>query len=212
MNPHSKLASLYRYFYMEETLPNNLCNYFWGLFFAIICLPFTWLAILHNRVYNPITKHENKYANKTLHYYTTPFKPLPTALGLIFTVFTFVIGAVTLIIFEKITGVNTRAFINQSTIPIGVIKMYMIGILGIIGSIGLFNVLIALLRLLPKKAPETEEEFYARLTKENQRNKERMEHKRNNPNIFTLAWRWLVAFKEKNCPLIEWDYTKKEEK
>ena len=31
------------------------------------------------------------------------------------------------------------------------------------------------------------------------------QHKLDNPNFIMLTWKALVAFKEKNCPVITWD-------
>lgn len=212
MNPHTKLASFYRYFYMTEKLPNNLCTYFWGLMLAFILTPLTWLAMLHNRIYNPIKKKTYTYEDKTTYYYDTPYKPVATAFGLGFTLLAFCIGAVTLISFGKLTGIDTRNFIGSSSVILGCIKIYAIGLLTVFGTIALFYLLMAIWRLIPKKEPkkETDEEYYARRKAENKAEMERRIYKENNPTIFTLAWKWLVAFKEKNCPIITWDYTKED--
>lgn len=208
MNPHSKLASFYRYFYMEENLPNNLCNYVWSLLFAFACTPLTWLAMLHNRIYNPIRKEKRvNYMGQLMYYYKTPYKPIQTGVGIIFSFLAFMIGAVTLKIFEHISKVE---IIRPSEILLGCIKIYGVGILTVFTSIALFYGLMFLWRLIPKKKEkeETNEEFHARMDARNKAEMERRIYKENNPSFLTLVWRWLVAFKEKNCPMITWDYTK----
>jgi hypothetical protein len=49
LDPHSTLASLYRYFYLEAELPNNLCSYFWKLAIMFVSLPFVWMALIINK-------------------------------------------------------------------------------------------------------------------------------------------------------------------
>ena len=41
---------------------------------------------------------------------------------------------------------------------------------------------------------------------------EKSQHRADNPYLITLFWRGLVAFKDKNCPVITWDYDGKDKK
>lgn len=214
MNPHSNLASFYRYFYMTENLPNNLCNYFWGLLFAFVCLPFVWTAMLLNRILTPIKlkEYDMGEGEKKKYGYSKPYNPFTTGFGVIFTTMIIVIGMVTLrILLGKTFGHNGDGLNVFGTSPYAIILyLYCVGLLTVLGGVVTFLILMFLWRLLPNKTPETDEEFYAKLTAKSQIEKERIERRRTNPSFLVLTWRWLVAFKEKNCPLITWDYTKKD--
>lgn len=207
MNPHSNLASLYRYFYMTDKLPNNLCIYFWGLLLLFICLPFTWLAMIFNYFNNPIQRKEYKsYDDNIIYYYTMSYKSIPTMIGFFFSFLTISVS-ICIIAFLAKCGISETYFVNRTNSAIfTLLSLYVYGLIFIFISICLFFGIIHLVRLLPKKSLETNEEYLTRLNKD----LKRMEHKRNNPNFITLACRWLIAFKEKNCPLLDWDYTKKE--
>ena len=61
-----------------------------------------------------------------------------------------------------------------------------------------------------KKKLTAEESHEKEMLKIN-RDIEKGKYRRENPSILTLACKRLVAFKEKNCPMITWDYTKKED-
>ena len=54
----------------------------------------------------------------------------------------------------------------------------------------------------------SEEEKDAKWEKELAEERAKRLKREANPSFLTLMWRWIVAFKEKNCPLITWDYTK----
>lgn len=213
MNPHTNLASFYRYFYMREQLPNNLCNYFWNLIFAFICLPFVWTAMLLNRILTPIKlkEYDMGEGEKKKYYYSTPYDPIKTGYGIVFTFLLLIIGGVMLrLVYGKtlehgnvIDAFGTSAYAR-------LLYVYCVGILTVLCGVTAFFILMFLWRMLPKKAPETDEEYEARRTAENQKDRERMERRRTNPSFIVLTWRWIVAFKEKNCPMLEWDYTKKD--
>jgi hypothetical protein len=212
MNPHSRLASFYRYFYMTENLPNNLCNYFWGLMLAFVCLPFVWLAMLINYINHPIKRKEYQEDGKIIYYYDTPFEPCATGYGIIFTFINLIIGIATIELISKL-GISTATLTFGLTNIKLLFYIYGVGILAIASSIGLFFGYMALMRLIPDKKEKelTDEEYWAKRDAEDIKERERREYKLNNPSLITLAWRWLKAFKEKNCPMIDWDYSKQKD-
>jgi hypothetical protein len=206
MNPHSNLASFYRQVYLEDELPNNLCNYFWAIIFGIITLPFTWLILLFNYSKGYIKKYQLENTDGiTQYYYAVHCQSLPTRYGFMGTIAIWMLGALTVVFISILTGHQPKEFTNALTIPMLIISVYLIGIASLFTCIGLFMSAIAIWRLIPKKPVKEETEQERKMREFNEKlNAVRQR----DPNIFTLAWRWLVAFKEKNCPLITWDYSK----
>lgn len=209
MNPHSKLASFYRYFYLTEKLPNNLCNYCWGLVLAIICTPFVWPAI----AINMFNKEIYLYEDKQFQMYSVRGKKTATSMGIVFSFFILVIGAVTIILLEKMDIINHVHAKNLSFLFI----LYLVGISTVAFSILMFYFFVAITRIIDSFKNElTEDEREAKYLAENRRYAEKYEkdwenkkYREANPRFYTLMWRWIVAIKEKNCPMITWDYTKK---
>lgn len=227
LNPHSNLASFYRYFYLRETLPNNLCNYFWGLVFAFSCFPFVWIAMLINRYKKIISYDETpvnifeyyedeKGCNKSKiigtkkkdEYEVQRFSQTPTGYGFAFTFFAILIGVLT-------SGLSLKAgydfsFMHSFSLPLFFVKLYLLGVFSAIIVIILFILIVELhVFLYSFKKELTLEELLLREEKKTIKMNKRWEKERNrevNPNFLTLTWRWIVAFKEKNCPIITWDY------
>ena len=131
--------------------------------------------------------------------------------GLIFSFSTMAIGMFTISIlitfgvrFEK-TDVITALSI-----------FYGFGLITIITSILVYHLIILVSRfisyLFPKKDTETDEEAREKRLKKSKELEEKRLRREANPSIFVLAWRWIVAYKEKNCPIIYWDYDRYKKK
>ncbi len=215
MNPHTNLASFYRYFYLTKDLPNNLCNYFWGLIFAMICFPFVWMAMAINRVNNKISYVFDTYAHfengefiehRKRYYYRVGFNPISTGIGILFTFMTVIIGLCTSKVLISIFIIAQLGVI--SSLQVVLITMYFIGVISIGAAIGLFHGIMALIRLIPNK-PLSDEERHQKRMKELEENHKRKLYREANPSFLTLTWRWVVSFKQKNCPIITWDYENK---
>ena len=213
LNPYSRLASFYRYFYITGSLPNNLCSYFWSLLFAFVTLPFVWTAVFINRFNKRIVFKTYTYGEtgkyETRKYYDVDSDRVNTLYGLVFTFLAFLLGVITLGLTQKVTGINLDVLSFGFKNWIAMFYLYGIGIVTAFASVGLFFIVMALIRLIPTPPELTDEEYYVMLKKRSQKQFEKMEYKRLNPSFLTLTGRWLVAFKEKNCPLITWDYEKK---
>lgn len=211
LNPHSRLASFYRYFYLTGDLPNNLCNYFWGLIVAFVCFPFVWTSIFLNYLTDKICYLP------TINRYCVGYKPLPTPVGLVFNIFIFIIGCVGFKLLGFIFSQTIMFFLlDHMFVVSALIFLYFLGLITILVVVVVFNIIVGLVRFATSfKKKLTEEELRLQEEKETQKYTEYWANKRKkeaNPNFLVLTWRWLVAFKEKNCPIITWDYDNNKKK
>jgi hypothetical protein len=224
-NPHSRLASFYRYFYLTSSLPNNLCNYFWGLTLAVILLPFVWIALAINRYHNIIKfdttqintwkydekGNSTKSGSKPLNEYRVyEWNRHSTSMGLLFTFFSIVIGFIVGAILFKGLGVD---LMPKEYVHGGFVCVTILYIIGLISGFSLFILgllSISLVRLLSsfqkEKTQEEEEAENAKYIAKNEADAKKRLYRRNNPYFIVLAWRYLVALKEKRCPIITWNY------
>lgn len=217
MNPYTALASFYRYFYSTAELPNNLCNYTWKLVFAIICLPFVWTQLLINILHKRIYESSKTEWNGKAYVKTTCFNvqyDTSVVLGLLYTILYLFLGLIVFSILEKI-GFDLNVLLPKGMVITILSRFYLVGVLLFGLCIGLFFLIINIARLVTKlKGVPTAEELALKKAKIDaifDKLIEREKYREQNPNIFKLIWRGIVAFKEKNCPIITWDYTKKYE-
>lgn len=229
LNPHSKLALFYRYFYLRTNLPKSLCDYSWSLVLAIICFPFVWSAMLVNHYKNAISLSTN-WVWKTSDYvdeqgythkntarkveetkYFVDFNPLPTFVGVIISFGLIILGFIVSALGVTVFGLISLMPPNPNWMI--AFQFYFMGIFACISGIVLFFIFGFLIRLLPKKKPLTYAEQEAKELKDqeyfNAMSEKRAKtylYRQANPRITTLIWRGLVAFKDKNCPMITWDY------
>lgn len=177
LNGHSYLASLYRHTYLKQT-PHGLCDYVWGVLFAILALPFTWTVI----VYNTIVKNIELKSDNTYDISYSASKPINGFLNTIWFLFSGILLSVGF-------GVD-----DNYTIWSKLSIAYLLGLAGVAVLIG--SVLLLMYSV------EAYQEKFPRKTKYKP-------YKPSSPSIFKLIWQGFVAFKEKNCPVVTWDYTKK---
>jgi hypothetical protein len=186
LNSESKTAWFYRYYYAATEMPRNFCDYFWALAFAMITTPFVWPALLWNRYHNNVAKSSWGY---TVHY-----RFMQTAIGAVISFVFFVIGALGLnfIYAYELTewGKNFNTFHALFVIYFaGVFFSILIGI-GIYSIVKLFMILLPYFQKIPKP------KFI-----------KRKKEVSTSPNIFQLAGIAYKSYKEKNCPLIDWQET-----
>ncbi len=200
-NPYSRTASFYRYFFLKKDLPNSLCDYSWGLLIASISFPFVWVAMLFNRIKNKIY-----FDVKEKRYRLADFGVIPTVVGFVFTLLLFLVGIISLGIFEGIYGIKfidkmggINCLLLSYITGIGSVIVAVISYFTINGIINLFS------RFKKELTPEEKEikqaTYIEKLTIKEKANQ-------NQPNYFKILWLGFKAFKEKNCPLITWDYEK----
>lgn len=217
LNREGNLASFYRYFYLTGDMPNNFCNYFWLLVIAFICTPFTWPAQLYNWYNKKITlRNSTKWREGveiSYTYYDVGYQPVQTVIGLILNLILCVLGMLYTGPFYKFMPVCRQFF---DSIP-GLLIIPALITSGLIGSFILYYFFIAIGTLIGKifkvKSPETDEEwaeYYEKQRLKKEANAKRKEYRKNNPNFIKMIGIWFKAYKEKNCPIIEWDEVKPE--
>ena len=239
MNPHSRLASFYRHFYLVGTLPNNLCLYFWSLLLAIVITPFVFSAMISNWFNKQITYHEHKedewgYTSnfewvilepKLKQYYSVNPSKLPTSTGLILNIIFLAVGALIINLmsyflnndlFKIFSNINSGYFV----INLIVINLIII-IIGLVSSFIIYYSIIFsfifLCDLYNKiKGEDKKIDDYDEIEKQYiiRRNAliEKKRYRSENPNFIRLCFRWLKAKKDKNCPILKWDYDIKKNK
>lgn len=223
LNPQSRLATFYRYFYLTNTLPNNLCAYFWALFFAFIFLPFVWIAVIINYKQNKIKRYkDSKYIfknnvvvdNISFYRYLVSNDAMKTMSGFFLTLLAMIIGAT---VYAGVLQLNP-VVVNNMGLFKALTFLYLVGILSVLSIILIILIIIGLFKIINtliysiKKEPTLEQKLekerktmeYEEKRREKEREKEK--YREDNPNFLAIAWRWVVAFKEKNCPLLEWNY------
>lgn len=198
LNVHSKLAKFYIIFYDKTTLPNNLCAYFWSLLFAFICAPILYPSLIINALMSPphYSEEYKRYSGVGL---------VPNVVGLVLNI---------LILFGG--GILTKQFYGAEYYPfLPIWKAYVNGIIfTIIFSAGIY-LLIRLIKFIvthyPKRTPKvkkypSDEEWLKLMEAQEKREQERQ--LRRKKSFWYLLKQSFIAWKDKNCPIIEWD-TKK---
>lgn len=199
LNAHGSLAMFYRNFYHKTELPTNLCNYFWKIVVALICTPFVWPALVINKIWFPY-KYGNEYMFKPDYYRCGE---LPTYNGFLANVVIFIMG----MLVDKI-------LFSINFLYLGWHKTYVNGIVGwaFIIFMFLFVAYCASLfsKLFPKKVLtlEEREKKYRMEYEESENRKAKRKLKWENSFLFLIKKRF-QAWKEKNCPIIEWDHNNK---
>jgi len=219
LNRDGSLATFYRYFYKVDTLPRDGCNYFWLCLLAIILTPFVWPALVWNMrtkriTLNTSTKYIGGKEVRYTYYYIHNYGWHQTGLGAVYNFILFVVGAMFLGLLYKLPG-SAAIFSIGDSIPFifAFILIQLSGILGIaIVYYGGMYLIKWIAAIWPeKKQPQTEEEwdeYYRKEAEENKKIREREDYKEKHPNFFKLIIMRIVSFKEKRCPIIEWDETK----
>lgn len=218
LNIHSNLASLYRYFYLTSELPNNLCSYFWKLLIAVVCSPLVLPALLINRyVYNTfVLKNVESYDRSTGKYtevqeYRNYNEHIPTPVGFLLNVLSLLIGGLSIEFFTWI-GLFTKGFGEGWGIPLQLLFIFFMGIATIFSVFFLIYFIFTVWKKIDEiKKPKTPEEwdvyFEKQKVKEEKKRLQKIEREKN-PGFFKILWIRLVAFKENNCPRIEWESKK----
>lgn len=198
LNVHSRLAKFYILFYDRSYLPNNLCSYFWLLLFAFICTPLCYPAMLANYLISPpYYRHDTQsYSNGG---------NVPTGVGVVLSFVIFILGFFLTLQFY---GDSYGHFL-----PLW--KAYVNGIIYTItlciGILLLVNLIKFIIKIYPKRVRKEERELsYEERMKlyeeaeelERQRRLRRQE--RRHKSFWYILGRYFIAWKDKNCPIIEW--------
>ena len=217
LNRDGSLASFYRYFYAKDTLPNNGCDYFWLLCLGFVLMPFVWPAVLLNMWNNKIILRETTRWSKELqadvpytYYYKNSSGFIQTGLGIILNFLLFIIGGLILCFFYK--HFPSFSIFHLTSAILTTILIYAVG-LGFIG-IAYYGgaYLIKQLAKIEPKRPETDEEWSVYYDKQEAKEAKRRTayiHKQSHPGFFKMIGMRFMSYKEENCPLIEWEETKK---
>lgn len=188
LNIHSNPAKLYRAFYNKDTLPNNLCDYFWAVVLAIICIPFTYPILIINAFLWPI------YYDIDRKKYCCNYERLRAYFGLIMNIL-FVLAGIFLC--KEVYGRETLSYI-----PFW--KIYLNGIGFALGIASVFLGFVFGLYLISKildpiLGSKKNKEYWDKL---DERKKQRQSQKER--SFRYLIKKQFKAWKEKNCPIIEW--------
>lgn len=193
LNTHGTTAMFYRGFYNKEEVPGNLCAYFWKLIFAIIFTPFVYPALIVNKLLNPFC-----YKEKYKSYYISGGERMKTLWGIV----------LNLIIFFAGCFVSSWIFTKPMMQHMSFYKIYFNGFLAVAGLLFSIYFLIVLIRLIPRKEPkELSEEEYQKQYVE-QREKEDKREAKWKRSFLYLCIQAFIAFKNKVCPIIEWENKK----
>jgi len=188
LNAHSGLASLYRYFYLTTKLPKFLCDYIYRVLFMFICLPFVWMVILINKSQNKI--QFNTHTNE----YELEWNPLPTVIGIVFTLGIVIIGIFGSVLFKgifRIELVDTESIKNT---PL----LYVIGLISVILSVVFFFIVNGITYIVSKLKIKTKIDVKINLNKKYK--------------FLSLLWYKFSSFRRKKCVIITWEYSKEKEK
>ena len=180
-NANSILIKYYLNFYRESFLPNNLCTYTWKLLLALICWIFVWTAIYINKKTAPLI-----YDKINNIYHRNLKTSISTSNGILLNWILLIFG-VFLFNNKKIIYID-NLFLSYCLSIITVFIIYHIGFFIIIKSI--------------KNMPKT--------VKVKKIKKIKIKKEKNPNNIFNLISARYRAFKDNNCPLIEWEYKEKD--
>ena len=205
VNPYSKLASLYRHTYLVQELPKSGCDYIWGLLFAILIFPFTWTVIVKNKLQKKITLYDND------NYYYVSCNADKPIIGLIFTVLLLLIGIIFISGLECLSFIPTNYWFvegqkNAINFISNLIIVYFHGVLFVLMilfiGLGFSKLFIYFDNKFPKKpfSQEKFDKFYADLSAK------QLKKLNKKPSFFKLMYIGLKAYKEKNCPIFDWDY------
>lgn len=194
LNIHGSLARLYMEFYNTSDLPNNLCAYFWKLVVAIIFSIPCYPAMIINALTSKI-----EWSKAFKRYYVDSSR-MNVVFGLFFNFIFLMIG---ILITGKIYGGRYLRYM-------AIWKIYLNGIMysvliggGIIGIIALV--------ILVMKNRDKNEKSYVDMTPEerttlwDEQEKKRL---RKEGSFWNLTKKAFMAWKEKNCPILEWNSNK----
>jgi hypothetical protein len=211
LNPYTRLASFYRYFYLTEKLPNNICSYTQKLIFAFIMLPFTWIAVLQNYLAKAV-KPNVDYNGKQGFYVR---EDVVTAYGLAYSVGVLFIGIFITSLLDKLFLIDNKPFINNYiTATIWLLLFYFLGIIYILLIVCFVYIIkhivygvVKIIDYINKDKPKpTNEEIISQWVKTNELKEAKRLKRESNPSLLRLMIKRLIAFKERNCELITWDY------
>lgn len=187
INGHSFLASFYRHTYLKN-IPHGLCDYVWGLVFAFLIFPFTWTVILLNKIDESI-KFDEFRGNYTF------FGAIKTSNGPFHTMIILVISLFSSALLDANCSDLMKNYLNSLSFFNGILVMYGVGILGCILIASIIYLIYIIFKTISDNIPEKEKEFKPYVPK--------------SPSMLKLLWLGIVAFKDKNCPIMVIDYTKK---
>ncbi len=216
LNRDGSLANFYRYFYAKETLPKNGCDYFWLICLAFVLIPFVWPAVFLNMWNKKIVLRESykwvsdEEPNVPYTYYTLFSSGfVQTAMGSILNIVLIIVGG---LIIGPLYKSHPDLFIfHIFSFTVEIILLCALGFITLlIGYLAIINIFKLISSMLPK-GPQTEEEwneYYAKQREKDKIENARQLEKQAHPNFFKLIIMRFMSYKEKNCPLIEWEETK----
>lgn len=204
LNPHGLLATYYREFYQTTKLPNNLCSYFWKLVIGIICFPICYPAMAINYAQNPIRydKEDNSWSGGG---------DIPTAIGGLLNLLILLIGlGFSHIVYGNITGYFSLG------------KLYINGIIGTICVIALIAItafMVYGVYLLVEYIQERKQNNHESISQEEYNKREvirqeilKQKELKRQKSLWYLTKKMFFAWKEKNCPIIEWESVNQNQK
>lgn len=190
LSTHNQLAMLYRNFYNVSYLPNNLCNYFWLLLVVLICTPLVYPALILNKIICPF-KWISPGSGYTRGYRTN----IPTVIGIIFNGLIFVFGIL-------------LSQIMYGKYLFDLLELHEIYTNGII-LLSIIVTSIVTIVFIIKKIPhheETDEEWRLKFQAKNA--KQQLKELKYKQSFRYLLIQRFKAWKNNNCPIIEWDTSK----
>lgn len=188
---NSPLAHFYCLFYDKTILPNNLCTYFWKLLIGIICAPLLLPTLILNYFFGVYyNKNKKQYESGNI---------LPNGLGLLFHVVIIICGGfVSVFLYGEILAKS-----------LSLCAIYFNGILLILGVVCIILLIIKTVQYTynrqPKKQLSDEEQHqeYLKLME-----KLRIADVKKKSSFLYIMKHTIIAWKEKNCPLITWENEK----
>lgn len=202
LNVHSRLAKFYILFYDRAFLPNNLCSYFWLLLFAFICTPLCYPAMVVNYLMSPPYYSEEYGTYRNGGY-------IPTGIGAVLNFLILILGFWL-----------TLEFYGKPYVE--VLPLWKAYANGIIYTVSLFisiylvvNLIIFIIKIYPKRVrkeqPELTLEERMKLYEEAEeldRQRRLRRRQRREKSFWHILVKYFIAWKDKNCPIIDWE-TKK---
>lgn len=207
LNPHSRLAFLYRYTYLKE-VPTDGCDYFWKLLLAFFLFPLIWPAILFNHINERIwyddfqKKYHTGLADSNI-------------FGLFYNFIILIFGALVIISLESLKVIPMNGWVTRGDSLLilfyNVGKVYFFGLFLMVTiyyvAKSFVKFVVYIDALIPKKPRETNLEIRLRKIREAEEKKQKIQAKLNSkPSIFKLLRLRYKAYKDKNCPVLKWDY------
>ena len=196
LNIHGTLAKFYRAFWNDTDLPDNLCSYFWKLVLAFIFLPICFPMMIINALTSPYYYTDKDDWGRSG--YKGGWDRSSSLYGALINALIFLIGV----------GISQGVF-GELSKYMSIWKFYANGVLfsvALILSVALIILLCkAIGSIIPKKEEKvlTEEEELA--DRKKRYDEYLKKEARKQKSLWYLTKKMFIAWKDKNCPLIEWN-------